>query len=48
MLGALGIPTMVYLPYCFMNMVSPLVSIFLGFTGISIIYKNGAKKKKEA
>ncbi len=46
MVGALGIPTMVYLPYCFMNMISPLVSIFLGFTGISIIYKNQEKKKE--
>ena len=36
MVGALGIPTVTYLPYCFFSMASPLVSIFLGFTGITI------------
>lgn len=44
MVAALGIPTIQYLPYCFFSLVSPLVSIFLGITGITIIYNN---KKKE-
>ncbi len=32
----LGVPTLSYLPYAFLNLVNPLVSIFYGFTGISM------------
>ncbi len=33
----LGVPTIEYLPYCFLNLVNPLVSIFFGFTGITMM-----------
>lgn len=33
----LGVPTIDYLPYCFLNLVNPLVSIVFGFTGISMM-----------
>ena len=46
MVAALGIPTIEYMPYCFFSMISPLVSIFLGWTGITII--KTAKANKEA
>jgi len=36
MAGTLGVPTIVYLPFCFLNYLNPLISIFYGFTGISI------------
>ena len=36
MVAALGIPTVEYLPYCFFCIVSPIVSIFLGVTGLTI------------
>lgn len=32
----LGVATFAYLPYCFLNLVNPLVSIFYGFTGITM------------
>ena len=32
----LGVPTVQYLPYAFLNLINPLVSIFYGFTGISM------------
>lgn len=32
----LGVPTLAYLPYTVLNYVNPLVSIFYGFTGISM------------
>ncbi len=32
----LGVPTFTYLPYAILNLVNPLVSIFYGFTGISM------------
>lgn len=32
----LGVPTIAYLPYAFLNLINPLVSIFYGFTGISM------------
>ena len=33
----LGIPTVEYIPYCFLNLVNPLVSIVFGFTGITMM-----------
>lgn len=36
MAGTLGVATLVYMPYCFLNLCNPLVSIFYGFTGISM------------
>ena len=36
MSGTLGVATLVYLPYCFLNLINPLVSIFYGFTGITM------------
>ena len=37
MSGYLGVATVEYLPYCFLNLVNPLVSIFFGFTGITMM-----------
>ncbi|MGK0468688.1 Na+/H+ antiporter NhaC [Clostridium sp.] len=34
---SLGIATVAYLPYCFLNLVNPFVSIFFGFTGITMM-----------
>ncbi|WP_129595956.1 Na+/H+ antiporter NhaC [Anaerophilus nitritogenes] len=36
MTTALGIHPFVYLPYAFLNLVNPLISIFYGFTGITM------------
>ncbi|EYE87856.1 sodium:proton antiporter [Fervidicella metallireducens AeB] len=33
----LGIPTIEYIPYCFLNLVNPIVSIIYGFTGITMM-----------
>jgi len=33
----LGVATFDYLPYCFLNLVNPFVSIFFGFTGITMM-----------
>jgi NhaC family Na+:H+ antiporter len=33
----LGVPTLEYLPYCFLNLVNPIVSIVFGFTGITMM-----------
>lgn len=33
----LGVPTMLYLPYCFFNIASPLVTLLLGYTGFRIL-----------
>jgi NhaC family Na+:H+ antiporter len=38
MAGVLGIPTGQYLPYCFFNIASPLISLMYGFTGFRIEY----------
>lgn len=37
MYSSLGVATISYLPYCFLNLVNPVVSIFFGFTGITMM-----------
>ena len=32
----LGVPTLSYLPYAFLNLINPFVSLFYGFTGITM------------
>lgn len=36
----LGVATFTYLPYCFFNLISPLMSILVAWTGYKIIHKN--------
>ncbi len=36
MIGTLGLAPWTYVPYCFLNLINPLVSIFYGFTGITM------------
>jgi NhaC family Na+:H+ antiporter len=36
MAGTLGVATMAYLPWCFLNLLNPIVGMVLGFTGWSI------------
>jgi len=36
MSGVLGVSSFTYLPFAFLNILSPLISIFYGFTGITI------------
>jgi Na+:H+ antiporter, NhaC family len=36
MAAALGVPTLLYLPFCVFNIAAPIVSLFLGFTGFKI------------
>ena len=36
MSGVLGVSSFTYLPFAFLNLASPLISIFYGFTGITI------------
>lgn len=43
--GALGVPTLSYAPYCFMNIINPFVAIIMSYLGIGIYWgKNGADK----
>jgi NhaC family Na+:H+ antiporter len=36
MSAVLGIPTMAYLPYCIFNILSPILTVLLGYTGLWI------------
>ena len=36
MAGVLGIATVAYLPFCFFNLLSPVISLIYGFTGFRI------------
>jgi NhaC family Na+:H+ antiporter len=35
--ATLGVPTLLYLPFCFFNILSPLLSVLYGFTGFKIV-----------
>ena len=48
MAGTLGIPTMLYLPFCIFNIASPIMSLLLGFTGYKIEYNQPAEAQVEA
>ena len=43
--GVLGVPTLTYLPFCFFNLLSPLVSLFLASMNWTI-EKIGEEKKE--
>jgi len=47
MAGTLGIPTVLYLPFCIFNIASPIMSILLGFTGFRIEYNRPAETQAE-
>jgi NhaC family Na+:H+ antiporter len=34
--GVLGVATLVYLPFCFFNIISPFMTIFFAYAGIKI------------
>ncbi|MEL6334683.1 MAG: Na+/H+ antiporter NhaC family protein, partial [Cyanobacteria bacterium J06626_26] len=38
--GVLGVPTLSYLPFCFFNILSPIVSAFLGAMNLTITQIN--------
>lgn len=40
--GILGVPTLAYLPYCFFNILSPIISVIVGFLGLYIRKGNEA------
>ena len=37
MIATLGLTPWTYVPFCFLNLINPLVSIFYGFTGITMV-----------
>lgn len=45
MSAALGVTTFSYLPFAFLNLINPIVSITYGFTGITIARANGEAKQ---
>lgn len=36
MAGTLGVATLAYLPFCFLNLINPIVSVIYGYTGYTI------------
>lgn len=37
MAGALGVPTLAYAPYAFLNILNPIIAVFYGFTNIALV-----------
>ena len=46
--GVLGVPTLTYAPYCFFNILSPLVSLFLASMNWTIVRKTEEFKASQA
>lgn len=46
MIATLGIAPWVYVPYCFMNLISPIISCIYGYTGFTIKYLDKDTVKK--
>lgn len=42
MAGTLGVPTLSYLPFCFLNLLNPTIAIIYGIFRIAIVYENPA------
>ncbi len=40
MIATLGLQPWTYVPFCFLNLLNPLISIFYGFTGITMVKKD--------
>ena len=47
MMAALGIAPWIYVPYCFLNLINPIISIIYGYTGFSIRYIDSTKAKNK-
>ncbi len=48
MAATLGVPTLMYLPYCFFNLVNPIVTIVYGFTNFKITPLDSAENLARA
>ena len=48
MSATLGVATLAYLPFAFVNLINPLVSMFYGFTGFTMVKINDADDAVEA
>lgn len=46
--GALGVATGAYLPFCFLALITPLISLFYGITGLTMTKNEEPKKKSKA
>ncbi|AQQ55216.1 Na+/H+ antiporter NhaC [Planococcus lenghuensis] len=45
--ATLGVPVSVYLPFCFLAMITPLVSLFYGVTGLTMTKMEDTEEKKK-
>ena len=48
MAATLGIPTVLYLPFCIFNITAPMMSLFLGFTGFKIEHIKPAEARAQS
>ena len=44
--ATLGVPTFSYLPYAFLNLINPIVSVAMAYFGIGVFYKDDAEPEK--
>ena len=46
MAGTIGVATFAYLPYCFFNLINPLIAAVYGFLNFKIVY--ASRQESEA
>ena len=47
MAGTLGVATFAYLPYCFFNLINPVVAVIYGYLGFKITPVEELEEEKE-
>ena len=47
MAATLGVATLAYLPFAFLNLINPLISMFYGFTGLTMVKLNDTEDALE-
>jgi NhaC family Na+:H+ antiporter len=45
--GVLGVPTASYLPYCYFNLLSPVLDVVFGFIGFKVPTEADAREQPE-
>ena len=46
--SVLGVATLDYLPYCFMNWLNPLVALAMTWAGVAILWQKDASENESA
>ena len=41
--AVLGVPTLAYAPYCFLNWLNPIIALVMTWLGIAVVWRHGER-----